>query len=275
MSRAMRWAAGAVLLSAGACQDFEWGRRTGNDDGGTWFNRKSGETWTIECTELEGDDRRKLAEDLADALRRVSPLQPERVRVEHDDERSIVYYGSYSLNCDEHGSIILSDAIKSDMRFIRTLSTGEEQYPFFSARPIQQPTPDEGPPEWRLENSAGVYTLQVGYTHNTPTLRDRKRAAVEWVRDLRSRGHEAYYYHSPDRPLSIITVGTFDESAALTDEAGQPRYSDAVRAVQAKEDFAYNLENGFRVFRVREDGTRVAEPSFLVRIPSKKPAAEP
>src|SRR5262249_18469567 len=163
---------------------------------------------------------------------------------------SRVYCGSYMLKYSApkpssqgkpgaEPEIQLNDAIRGDLDLIRGLAVGDK-YPFFSARVRPKPIPDEGPPEWDLRNAKCVYTLNVGVTKATPTMENYKEAAVEWVKDLRERGFEAYYYHSPERPLSSVCVGTFSEDALIVEPDGHRHYSDAVESLRAKEEFKYN-----------------------------------
>lgn len=291
-----RWRTAIVfatcLLAAVGCSESDkqkmkdmWKFDSGS---GLGSGRRAGdkETWTIECNEFLGPGHTKTADTMATALKRVSGLNPDKVTVQYLDDRSRVYYGTYELKYVEakgdsgrgaRGDLIiqLSQEIKTDLDFIRGLAMGDK-FPFFSARPVPQPKPDVGPPEWDLRNARGLYTLQVGVTYPTATLHDYKAAAVEWVKDLRSRGHEAYYYHDPDRALTSICVGTFGADALVDTGDGRTGYSPAVRALREKEEFMYNLENGHKVFQVAPDesGKRVRMPniSFLVEIPRKDQA---
>lgn len=274
--------------------DEFWGAK---ESSGGLFVRRSGDTeiWTIECNAFTGPQHTETADTLATALKNVRQLRPDRIRVAHGDQESRIFYGEYKLKYTEakvdsaaHAKgdvyIELNDEIKRDLTFIKSLALGEK-HPFLSARTIPKPSEDVGPPEWDLRNAKGVYTLHVGVTYNTPTLHNYKEAAVEWVKALREDGHEAYYYHHPDKAVSDICVGTFGEDAATeyTDtvkdpESGQMRQvrrvrlSDAVHALRTQAEFRFNLENGCKVIRTaRIEGageeSRLANESFLVKIP--------
>jgi hypothetical protein len=243
------------------------------------------ETWTIECNEYVGENSSETADTMATALKKVDGVKAEAVRVEHGEGKSRVLYGSYSLkyvraktNKDtqiEGETVVeLSEEIKRDLKLIRGLAMGEE-FPFFSARPIPQPAPDVGPPEWDLRNARGAYTLNVGVTYNTPTLHNHREAAVEWVRALREQGYEAYYYHAPDGTKTSICVGTFGDDALVAGPDGRSQYSEAVQTLRNQGDFQYNLENGLRIYRKvpnSETGQieRIPNWSFLVKIPQKE-----
>lgn len=273
-----------LLVFLPACQQTD--QKKWDDFWKTDSSRQVGESeiWTIECNEYRSasrEERERMAENIATLLKKRRELRPEDVWVQNDADRSRVFYGQYPLkyveaktDTDDHarGDIIieLNEEIRRDLDFIRKLALGDK-YPFFSARPIAMPTEHVGPPEWDLRNARGVYALNVGVTYNTETLHNYKEAAVEWVRDLRNRGYDAYYYHDPDRPLSSICVGTFGEDALVDDGHGKKRMSPAVIELRNKEEFKYNLENGHITYRsaVNEAGQkgRIPNWSFLVRIP--------
>ncbi|MFQ5428740.1 MAG: hypothetical protein ACE5E1_00395 [Phycisphaerae bacterium] len=250
------------------------------------------EHWTIECNAYQGPNRQQMADRMATLLKRVSELDADLVWVEHEETRSRVFYGVYMLTyvkadvkraapTQENVVIQLSDEIKHDLGFIRQLSLGG-QYPFFSARAIAKPESGDLKPEWDLRNAQGFYTLNVGVTYNTPTMHDYRRAALEWVKDLRDRGYDAYYYHDPEQPRISICVGTFGKDAVTIkkweDDARvlqvKTIYSPEVQALQSKEEFGYNLENGSIVYRTARNPktgqkARMPNKSFLVKIPRR------
>ncbi len=282
------WVGGGFLVSwiaLGACSEQDkakWDEMFKPSDR-PLFGGLSGDTekWTIECNEYLGERHRETAETAADALRRAPNLRGDKVRVEHHASSSRVYYGEYALKQDKSSDelrVVLNDAIKRDLEFIRQLSLNE-QYIFFQARPIAKPGEKVGPPEWSLERARGTYTLHVGVTYATPTLRDYQEAAIEWVKDLRSRGYEAYYYHDPEKPQTSICVGSFGDDAFVTEPDGRMAYSKAVKDLQLQEEFRYNLENGHITHRITADPSsgkreRIPNWSFLVEIPQPgKPKA--
>ena len=152
---------------------------------------------------------------------------------------------------------------------------------------MQVTPPDVGPPEWDIRNASGVYTLNVGITYSTQTLKNYKQAAIEWVKDLRNRGYEAYYYHDPDKPQTSICVGSFGEDAVRIQKWVEPNgearvrrvYTPDVESLQRKEEFRFNLENGARIFRSSRDPktgamARMPNKSFLVKIPKNDEASD-
>ncbi len=305
MRRAVLSMMGLACVAAGfGCGGTHEERVRAWDDafggGGSGSGRRVGdaEVWTIECNAYEGSRREAMADGMAGALKRVSQLRSQAVWVTHGDDQSCVYYGKYKLrfveaqvDSDAHSRgdayVKLNKEIRRDLQFIKTLAVGEK-HPFLQARPIPKPLEDVGPSEWDLRNAKGVYSLQVGVTYNTPSLHNYKQAALEWVRVLRQEGHEAYYYHAPDEPRSCVFVGTFSEDALIVWQETVPheatgtvqnvrraRYSEGVNALRAQGDFAYNLENGHRMYRkMRNEKTgktaRMPNASFLVKIPHRE-----
>ncbi|MFO0974162.1 MAG: hypothetical protein U1A27_12100 [Phycisphaerae bacterium] len=234
----------------------------------------AGEEWTIECAVFRGEDHRRNAETFANSLRAVRELHADQVVVEPGDGQSTLYYGLYRLSRDpKTDMIVFSPELQRDKNLIRSLSPAPDQFPFLTAKPVPRPEHNTGPADWNLANARGAYTLQVGVTYNTAGFHERMAGAVEWVKDLRSRGFEAYYYHDPRSAKSLVCVGLFDEGAVRVGPDGRPQYSDAVRKLRAQAEFQYNLENGARVSTVQPDGSKRVNESFLVRVPQRAAAA--
>ncbi|MBK8269419.1 MAG: hypothetical protein IPK83_14375 [Planctomycetes bacterium] len=265
-----------LLLAMAGCDPAGGGSGSGGGGGGGiaelfgGASQSSRETWTIECSEFEGGQRNETADRLATMLKQVQGINPRLVSVRHEDTVSRVFYGEYQLRYKEaktdgdnksRGDLVIeiSDELKRDLRFVRGLAVGD-QYPFFTARPVAKLEPFTGNPAWDLRNASGIYTLNVGVTYNTPTMH---------------RGYEAYYYFAPDHAQASICVGTFNEDAFVFDRGGRKGYSPKVKALQAKEDFQYNLENGHPMYKSKKnpDGgkvERVPNYSFLAKIPKRE-----
>jgi len=228
--------------------------------------RTNGQAWTILCLEAGDPQRQANVEALADGLRRLKELDRSQVRVEHGPQVSRIYYGTYYGSTDRAtGRWRLDPRCARDVRHIRSLSVGEAM-PFLMAKPTPRPTAREDPPEWDLRNAAGMYTLQICYCINKPGFPDRREGAVAIVRQFRSEGEQAYYYHGSVK--SLVCVGSFDGSAVIADGQGRYRYSEEVVELQnRREDFQFNTEWLQKVYRIGPDGQRSAAKSFLVEIP--------
>ncbi len=225
-----------------------------------------GEPWTIECLTLRGAEHREHSDAIADALRQFDGVATGKVRVHHTLEASTIYYGRYFRRIDrEKGLRPIPDKLRDELAMIQELVDDHGRRVFIAARMVREPLPDVGPPEWNLENTDGVYTLQVAAFESTPGQPDYKRAAARYAAQLRKKGYEAYYHHGES--ASVVTVGTFNRNAVITRD-GRPDYSQAVRALQQKETFIYNLTNG-DVWHAIVDGKKAPVRSLLVEIPKR------
>lgn len=119
-----------------------------------------------------------------------------------------------------------------------------------------------------------VYTLQVGvygrvdYQSPSPEeLAAYRKAAEEAVRDLRSQGETAFYYHAPAR--SMVTVGVFGEKDF--DNTTLPPYQSPMLK-RTREKFPNNLLNGAGIneaVRTETGRMKQLQSSQLVAIPEK------
>jgi len=117
-----------------------------------------------------------------------------------------------------------------------------------------------------------VYTLQVGLygrgDYQAPSaeeLNEFRQAAEGAVRDLRSKGEKAFYYHAPSR--SMVTVGVFGERD-FDSTVRPPFQSPTLRSVRDR--FPNNLLNGQGINEtIRTESGKVTrmQSSQLVAIP--------
>lgn len=130
--------------------------------------------------------------------------------------------------------------------------TGVRPYPRAMVVPIR--SAEVGPAEWRLENCPGAYTMVVAVFYDDPEVKyfGRKENAVEYCRQLRREGHQAYYHHGVAR--SSVTIGSMPASALVARQVSKDteletkiRY-DLVHplADQVKAKFPYLAVNGRR-----------------------------
>ncbi len=210
----------------------------------TTVPKGNGSPWTILCLEIRGQHSRANVDTIAETLRHTRDIQPRWVSVLHDpDGFSRVYYGTYFRQTDpKTGKRPVPAELQRDRDLIRHLTgPGGESY-FAGAKVVRLPLPDVGNPKWAIKNARGVYSLQIAAFEPTDDFWDIKSGAAEYCAWLRGKGYEAYYHHGP--ACSIVTVGSFDESAVIPAEKGLPRYSHAVLKMQEDELLRYNLVNG-------------------------------
>lgn len=243
--------------------------------GGSWlgFFGKPTEEWTILCREFHGAFHHQHCEQFATTLRRTPQIRSRDVRVHHEEIQQVsrLYYGSYrrvvNIQTNERTT---PEKMVRDLRLIHELADEQGTRYFLTARLTQAIRRAEGPAAWALARAPGTYSLQIAVFFPEGDFREPQKAAVELVKDLRKEGYDAYYYH--DEVKSIVTVGSFDDSAVITLRDSTRRMSPEVEAFTRSDPrFRQNYVNGKpRVQHVvGADGSdmRIKSPSFLVRIP--------
>ncbi|MCA9243203.1 MAG: hypothetical protein KDA32_04550 [Phycisphaerales bacterium] len=246
--------------------------------------------WGIQCLTLTGERRRKLAQAYADSLRKAQGIKPDRVQVYDDGPETSVYYGQYK-RVPEKGSDAeaFEPNPRGDLAIVRDLSyinesAGQPVWPFRAATIRPLPVTSRGPKEWRLENAAGYWTLQVAVFFNVEQMRERRYAAEEYCRLLREDGVEAYYHHGVVN--SAVFVGTFPKDAIQTRQeknsftgvsTAHSRIVDP-DMLGLQEKYPYNLQNGAVVYDLVPDpstGGKRRDPhlSFPVKIEEARAGA--
>lgn len=266
----------ALMLLPAACSD---GLTAGSNRFGSGWFRPEGEPWTIQCLALTNHNRRATAESVAEVLYSTPGIDGRKVRVEHSECQSTVYYGMYVRRLDpETRRLEVTSAMNRDLRAIKELGVPGQGHYFADAIFTPVPTPDVGNPEWALDRTTAAYSLRVAIFANEPGFYERKKAAAEYVAMLRKEGYQAFYRHG--RIHSEVCVGEFGEDALRSvtrkGESGERSLmgfdlpSPEVRALRAKRDFAFELLN----LRKRSEivGERkVYAASQLVRIRDELP----
>ena len=150
---------------------------------------------------------------------------------------------------------------------------------FAKAMVVPLPGKDIGPAEWNLSIAAesAYYSLLVAIFRDDPENNyvGRRRFAVDYCRQLRKGGYEAYFYHAP--AVSHVTIGAFGEKAVTirkkprgeTLEINDP----AIKSLQ--KDFEFLALNGMsidEVIRDRQTGKQIRmarKNTYLIRVPGK------
>jgi hypothetical protein len=164
--------------------------------------------WTIFCATVADENHVETARGLKAALMQRTGMREWYIL--HESGQSRLYYGFYrSIN--EPADAAESKRAQDDRKKIESLVDGGGERPFRRCQFVQLSAPDpESPPEWNLVNVAEgkAWTLIVGAYKDHP---DRKKFAVDAVREARARGEEAYYYHGDT--ISNVCVGAWPEEA--------------------------------------------------------------
>lgn len=270
------------------CKDFDKPfaifKPSGSGGGGGLFGGPTDEDlWAVRCLTAQGPQQFQISRNYADALKKVQGLKPNLVQVFSDDEGTTIYYGKYRREYDAATKKEkYSPDPLPDLNLIRQLSmmvNGQPVWPFYLASLDSLPSAQAEHPEWDLAKADGHWSLQVAVFYNQGEFNSRKKAAIEYCKDLRSKGEQAYYHHGPAN--SSVCVGLFPEEAIVTTQREDP-LSGVRRPVSRIEDerllalqkkYPSNLENGHQMFDiVRDPATgqireRVPRPSFPVKTP--------
>lgn len=213
------------------------------------------EGWSILLEEFDGPSRFDRANSLA---RRLSANGFTDIWMREVSGKVGVYRGRYAqpTDLDAQHALLHTRQFEQD---------GVSPYGQVDLTPLGDSTQAAAPRDpLDLKYYAGYYTLQIGY-YDQDYGDDFRDAAAGAVRQLRTEGHRAFYYHGPNR--SMICVGLFTDDDF--DQDGPIRvYGPAMLDLQRQ--FPHNLGNGrtvVQVFREGEVVQRREQQSSIVRVP--------
>ena len=149
----------------------------------------------------------------------------------HNEDESTLYYGRYRAisprSAESKEERQEAERAQQDLKRVKALQDSEGKRVFDFCLMVEIPQPgSEGPREWDIRNTPPdrYWSLLIGVYRDNP---ERKKAAVEAVRQLRSEGTEAYYMHQPTS--SLVCVGAWPRSAIKeqdSDTAAEPNDPD-------------------------------------------------
>jgi hypothetical protein len=254
----------------------------------------------IYCDVVRGPGHVQRSMELKQQLARETGRQ--EWHIIHAGDESSLYFGYYRTFEDVQRDPQETARAQNDRKYIESLrdGVGERRFKGSMFVPVASPDP-EAPSEWNLANAPATayWSLQVAAYQSSP---DRKRAAVESVRDMRAHGIDAYYFHGDT--ISSVCVGLWPRSAvreqdvrddAHTTDPNQPimvlsdkapagidpiTYKDGKRVLivapkleiidktmqAAIAQYPYHALNGEYHGKVA-NGQTIADPSFLVIVP--------
>ncbi|MCE5277628.1 MAG: hypothetical protein ABFD92_01870 [Planctomycetaceae bacterium] len=194
------------------------------------------------------------------------------------------------------------EAARSDLKkakeYVRSDGTNTWK-PFISAAIQVLPGKPVGPPEWDLtqQKDLYVYTVEVGVFYDMPerTIEGtnqkyvgRKQFAVDFCKELRDAGFEAYYFHGPSQ--SSVTVGLFPRTSMQETPVDQGDgvkrppvltiIDERIRKILTTDRFKYLCVNGRQELVLAKDRntgqpTKVARPCTVLQISKPKTPAAP
>lgn len=171
-----------------------------------------GAQYTIFCRDFPGPMHVDYANQAKSELLKSTKLRGWYVL--HLEDHSSLMYGYYKSIDDK--------AAKADRAAIEQITdaVGNRVFKSCIVLPIDAPDPS-APSDWNLANlrqsesdTQHYWSLQIAAFRDNP---QRKQAAVEMVRELRSQGTEAYYYQG--ETVSSVHVGCWPISALKKQDA--------------------------------------------------------
>ncbi len=163
--------------------------------------------WTLYCQAIAGPAHVEQANATKAALLKATPLKDWYVI--HQETQSVIYHGFYRAIHEGDRDKKDFERAQRDRRQIAAMTDRQGNRIFDQCFFVELDAPDPAaPPEWNLLNAPGYYTLEIGVYKDSP---HRKEAAVDAVREARSRGIDAYYYHGETG--SSVCIGSWPKSA--------------------------------------------------------------
>jgi hypothetical protein len=165
--------------------------------------------YTIYCRNFTEENRVQDARLAQQQL--IATTKFKKWYVVHAADHSTLYYGFYS-SIDPHDTKngVEGQRAIDDQNSIRELvsSEGTRVFPECLLVNIETPDPDANP-DWDITRAKGEWSIEIG----SFTTVDRKQKAVEAVRQARTEGTEAYYYHGDT--ASSVCIGCWPADAAV------------------------------------------------------------
>lgn len=220
--------------------------------------------YTIYCQQITGPGHVEEAKFLRDAWAKRTGLRG--FYIIHGEGDSSLYY-EYYKNVGEDATPAEKARYKADRQMLAELTDAQGNKPF-ACLPVELPTADpDAPAEWNLTNARGFWTLEIAAFKNDPR---RKEAAIQYVKELRDKGEEAYYYHG--ETTSSVCVGAWPREAVVAQEKSVAGTNDPTKDIvvsnqQLPDAFTKNLKtpDGEEV-EVLTPKLQIADPRMLQKL---------
>jgi hypothetical protein len=130
--------------------------------------------------------------------------------VVHAADHSTLYYGFYRcMNPHDAKDGKEGQRAINDLNTIRAMQDSTGGRPFSESLVVGVDAPDpQANLDWDITRSKGMWSIEIACFNNSA---DRKERAVDAVREARSQGIEAYYYHGES--ASSVCIGSWPEEA--------------------------------------------------------------
>lgn len=171
----------------------------------------TGAEWTIYCATIPGLGHIQQSTRVRDQLVRGTGMRD--WYVVHNENDSTLYYGFYKS---------LDKNVKATREKIDAMTDAAGGRPFRNAMITELTAPDpQAPPQWDLANvpPGMTWSVQIAAYEGSP---QRKKFAVDAVREARAQGVPAYYFHGPS--ISSVCIGAWPKSSVRGDM--EPAFND-------------------------------------------------
>ena len=251
----------------------EWERKLGQAGGRQpWIGEgvNSPRRWTIVLNTFTAHNHAQAATNMIQQVQQITP-QVGDMRVETTQNGSMVVHGRYAGPGESAATMELK-RIKEIKYHKRAIFGGAMLTRLAGAKPRSLHPHDLRMVRRTHPGVNQIYTLNVAVwgdfdSGQWPAERIH-RAAEAQVRELRSRGFEAYFHHDDEKLLSDVTVGVFG-AKAIDPQSGVM----SMEVLELMKKFPYRLVNGQPLEtpvnpRRPADGT-VKQASMLVEVPKE------
>ena len=187
--------------------------------------------WSIACKQFGGPNHVESAKLAKQHLAQLTGMGG--FYIVHEDSLSTLYYGFYrEFSPREKPNMTDADKAEgaraqADLRKLQSFQdeVGQKLFPMAFFSPLE-PVDPPAPADWDLRNvdrdksdrdpSKAFWSLEIGVYKDDA---DRKKVAVEAVRQLRDQGvKDAYFYHG--KQSSSVCIGAWPRDAVKEQEAG-------------------------------------------------------
>ena len=198
--------------------------------------------WSIACRQFGGPNHVELAKISKQQVAAGTGLSG--FYVVHEEGISTLYYGFYQYMSprqapqDQPAAMAEGARAQADLKKLQSFESNHQKlFPMAFFSPLE-PVDPPAPAEWDLRNvdrgksdtdpSKAFWSLEVGVYKDDA---DRKKVAVEAVKQLRAEGvKDAYYYHG--KLSSSVCIGTWPREAVKEQESGGKGFVDTEDASQ-------------------------------------------
>lgn len=185
-------------------------------------------------------------------------------------------------NCSElyWGKYKSIKAAQPNLKRAHNWATKYGHKPYVKALVMKLPGRDFGPPEFNLANTTGgVYTVLVATFYDVPEANytGRRGFAVEYCKQLRQEGHDAYFYHGQTN--SIVAIGLFPKESVTESKANAGTVTETYikdeRIKAILKQFPYLAENG-RMVKIMvpniitKRAEKIDKRSYVIKVPQEK-----